>query len=165
MYSGRHESSARFPADAIRYEVVDSLVSILLPSRCLKMTEAASGISRTKILIVDDNRMGLMARKHVLEEIGHEVAIAQNAQDALDLFRKSPFDMVITDLRMPQGSGLDLIRDLRAVTPEVPIVLISGFTEALGLDEQTTGADAVIQKSHSEVPQLLRAVNRLLKKS
>jgi FixJ family two-component response regulator len=66
---------------------------------------------------------------------------------------------------MPQMTGIDLIRDLRAVNPEVPIVLISGFTDALGLDEETTGADAVIQKNHSEVQTLVRTVTRLLNRS
>jgi CheY-like chemotaxis protein len=129
------------------------------------MTEAAAATSRGRILIVDDNRMGLVARKHVLEEVGHEVAIVQNAHEALARFRAEAYDVVVTDFRMPQMNGVDLIRDLRVVNPDVPIVLISGFTDALGLDEETTGADAVIQKSHSEVPQLLRAVSRLLNKS
>lgn len=129
------------------------------------MTEAGAANSRTRILIVDDNREGLIARRHVLHELGNEVAISQSSSDALELFRKEAFDLVITDLRMPSGSGLDLIREMRALRPEVPIVLISGFTDALGLDEETTGADAVIQKSATEIPQLVRAVNRLLRKT
>ena len=129
------------------------------------MTDAATATSRARILIVDDNRMGLIARKHVLEEVGHAVAIAQNAYEALNRFRSEHYDIVVTDFRMPQMSGVDLIRDLRAVNPDVPIVLISGFTDALGLDEETTGADAVIQKSHAEVHHLVRTVSRLLNKA
>ena len=129
------------------------------------MNEAAAASARARILIVDDNRMGLVARKHVLEEVGHEVAIAQSPHEALARFQSEAYDIVVTDFRMPQMSGVDLIRDLRAVNPKVPIVLISGFTDALGLDEETTGADAVIQKSHSEVPQLVRAVSRLLNRT
>ncbi|HZU24661.1 MAG TPA: response regulator [Bryobacteraceae bacterium] len=129
------------------------------------MTEAAAAFSKARILIVDDNRMGLVARKHVLEEVGHEVSIAQSAHDALARFRSEPYDVVVTDFKMPQMTGVDLIRDMRAVNPEVPIVLISGFTDALGLDEETTGADAVIQKSHSEVQTLVRTVTRLLNRA
>ena len=129
------------------------------------MTEAATATFRARILIVDDNRMGLVARKHVLEEVGHEVSIAQNAHEALARFRSEAYDVVVTDFKMPQMTGVDLIRDMRAVNPEVPIVLISGFTDALGLDEETTGADAVIQKSHAEVQTLVRTVTRLLNKA
>ena len=129
------------------------------------MTEASAGNSRTRILIVDDNRQGLIARQHVLRESGHDVAICETAREALDRFQRESFDLVITDFKMPASSGVDLIRDLRSLKPEVPIILISGFSDALGLDEETTGADAVIQKSHTEVQQLLRAVSRLLRKA
>ena len=128
------------------------------------MTQA-SGSPGTRILIVDDNRQGLIARRHVLQELGHEVAICQDMKEALARFQQEPFDMVITDFKMPSGNGVDLIRKVRGLKPEVPIILISGFSDALGLDEETTGADAVIQKSSTEVPQLVRAVNRLLKKA
>lgn len=108
--------------------------------------------------------MGLIARRHVLEESGHEVATVQDPNEALLRFQSERFDLVITDLRMPEVSGLDLIGRMRAIKPDVPLVLISGFIDALGLDEANTGADAVIQKSHAEVHQLVRTVSRLLKK-
>jgi CheY-like chemotaxis protein len=60
--------------------------------------------------------------------------------------------------------GLELIGRLRKQTPDIPIVLISGFVDTLGLNEATTGADSVIQKSANEVTHLVRAVNRLLRK-
>lgn len=129
------------------------------------MTEASAGNSRTRILIVDDNRQGLIARQHVLRESGHDVSISETAREALDRFQRETFDLVITDFKMPASSGVELIQDLRKLKPEVPIILISGFSDALGLDEETTGADAVIQKSHTEVQQLLRAVSRLLRKA
>jgi hypothetical protein len=48
--------------------------------------------------------------------------------------------------------------------PALPIVLLSGFSEALGLAEASTGADVVLQKSANEVTHLIRAVNRLLRR-
>jgi hypothetical protein len=51
---------------------------------------------------------------------------------------------------------------LRKHSPGLPVILISGFVDALGLSEQNTGADVVIQKSHNEVSHLVRAVARLL---
>ena len=128
------------------------------------MTDAAKD-SRNRILIVDDNRMGLVVRKHVLEEAGHEVFIVVNANEALERFGLQDFDLVITDFRMPQLNGIELIQAMRRLKPNVPMVLISGFTDALGLDEGTTGADAVLQKNHTEVSQLVRVVNRLLRKT
>jgi len=60
--------------------------------------------------------------------------------------------------------GLELIVRLRKQQSDILIILVSGFVDTLGLNEATTGADAVIQKSANEVTHLVRAVNRLLRK-
>jgi CheY-like chemotaxis protein len=117
-----------------------------------------------KILLVDDNKLGLSARKSVLEELGHRIATAINGVDALEQFGEGGFDLVVTDYKMPKMDGLELIGKLRKISPEVPVILISGFVDALGLSEETTGADVVIQKSANEVTHLVRSVARLLKK-
>jgi len=116
------------------------------------------------ILLVDDNAGGLAARKSVLEELGHKVLTATSGADALEQFAAHPFDLVVTDYRMPRMDGLELISRLRGQSPSLPIVLLSGFTEALGLAEASTGADVVLQKSANEVSHLVRAVNRLLRR-
>ncbi len=116
------------------------------------------------ILIVDDNEMGLLARKQVLRELGHQVTVVSSATEAIERFTSEPFDLVVTDYKMPDMDGIEIIRRARAHNPEIPIVLISGFTNALGLNETSTGADIVLQKSATEVSQLIRAVNRLLRK-
>jgi CheY-like chemotaxis protein len=85
-------------------------------------------------------------------------------QEALRLFANECFDLVITDYKMPRLNGIEFIQQLRKQQPEVRIILLSGFTESLGLNEQNTGADAVMQKSANEVSHLVNAVNRLLRK-
>src|SRR5437016_3488525 len=127
------------------------------------MKAAASRTNSARILIVDDNNLGLVARRTVLEELGHSVHICSSAQDALEQCGKNRFDVVVTDYKMPKMNGIEFIRELRKHHPAVPVILISGFTDALGLNEATTGADAVIQKSALEVGHLIRAVNRLLR--
>lgn len=119
--------------------------------------------SRARILLVDDNANGLAARKCVLEELGYTVLTSTSGADALDQFAIQPFDLVVTDYKMPRMDGLELISRLRGQAPNLPIVLLSGFSEALGLAEASTGADVVLQKSSNEVSHLVRAVNRLLR--
>jgi len=65
---------------------------------------------------------------------------------------------------MPKMDGLELIVRLRKQRPDIRIVLVSGFVDTLGLNEATTGADGVIQKSANEVTHLVRAVNRLMRR-
>ena len=86
------------------------------------------------------------------------------AAEALELCGKQSFDVVVTDYKMPKMNGVELIGRLRKLHPATSVILISGFTDTLGLDEASTGADIVLQKSNNEVRQLIRAVNRLLRK-
>jgi CheY-like chemotaxis protein len=116
------------------------------------------------ILLVDDNKLGLSARKCVLEELGHTIVTASNGVDALEQYANGKFDLVVTDYKMPRMDGLELIAKLRKTSPDLPVVLISGFVDAMGLSEENTGADVVIQKSANEVSHLVRSVTRLLRK-
>src|SRR5215510_9279762 len=118
--------------------------------------------SATHLLLVDDNQNGLLARKSLLEEQGFVITTATNGEDAFDVFSKGKFDLLITDFRMPKMNGIELIRRVRPLQPELGIILLSGFAEALGLDPKSTGADIVINKGSNEVANLQRSVTRLL---
>jgi CheY-like chemotaxis protein len=117
-----------------------------------------------RILLVDDNALGMAARRSVLLELGHDVLTAGNAAEALELCGEHSFDVVVTDYKMPKMNGVELIGRLRKSHPASAVILISGFTDTLGLNEANTGADIVLQKSNNEVSQLIRSVNRLLRK-
>ena len=129
------------------------------------MASASSRTNPGRILIVDDNSMGLLARRSVLEELGHEVFTSPAPHDALELCGKHRFDIVITDYKMPKMNGVEFISRLRKLHDSIAVILLSGFTDALGLTEETTGADIVLQKSANEVNHLIRAVNRLQRKA
>jgi CheY-like chemotaxis protein len=115
-----------------------------------------------EILLVDDNRQGLIARKSLLQELGYNISTATSGDEALELFSKQNFDVVVTDFKMPRMDGLELIQRIRSAQSGARIILLSGFVEPLGLTEQSTGADVVIVKSAGEVGQLTRSVKRLL---
>ena len=114
------------------------------------------------ILLVDDNRDGVMARRSVLEELGYKVVTAGCGSDALRSVEETSFDLVITDYRMSPIDGLELIAKLRKKDFRNPIILLSGFAESLGLRPENTGADVVIMKSANEVSNLVRHTKRLL---
>jgi CheY-like chemotaxis protein len=129
------------------------------------MTNSSSSTNPCgRILLVDDNSLGLAARRSVLEELGHKVVTSGAPHDALELCGKQRFDVVVTDYKMPKMNGVEFITRLRKQHPTLHVILISGFTDTLGLNENNTGADIVLQKSSHEVGQLIRAVNRLLRK-
>lgn len=122
----------------------------------------ATQLSNATILLVDDNKDGLMVRRSLLEELGFRVEISANAEEALKLVAVSRFDLIVTDYKMPRMSGTELIERIRKIHPEARVILLSGFAEPLGLNEQNTGADSVIAKSVHEPVHLVRTIKRLL---
>lgn len=114
------------------------------------------------VLLVDDNRDGLLVRRALLEELGCTVEVAHNGEEGFELFQASNFDVVVTDYRMPEMNGIELIARIRQINPNARIILLSGLAGLLGLTEESTGADCVIAKSANEAGQLTRAVKRLL---
>jgi CheY-like chemotaxis protein len=127
-------------------------------------TSPSSSSLSGRILLLDDNSLGLSARRSVLEELGHKVMTSGAPLEALELCGRQRFDVVVTDYKMPKMNGVEFITRLRKQHPTMSVILISGFTDTLGLNEANTGADVVIQKSSHEVSHLVRAVNRLLRK-
>ena len=79
-----------------------------------------------RVLILDDEEAMREALRMVLEEDGHEVDEASNGVTGLELFRKRPSEVVVTDLIMPKKDGIETIRDLRREFPMVKIVALSG---------------------------------------
>jgi CheY-like chemotaxis protein len=128
----------------------------------MRHVPAPSLAKAPEILLVDDNRQGLIARKSLLQELGYNISTATSGDEALELFSKQNFDVVVTDFKMPRMDGVELIKRIRSAQTGARIILLSGFVEPLGLTEQSTGADVVIVKSAGEVGQLTRSVKRLL---
>lgn len=119
-----------------------------------------------RLLLIDDNPHGLAARKGILDERGYEVATAHNGGEGLRCFEAAlagePFDLVVTDYRMPDVSGVDVVRRMKSAAPHLPVVMLSGYAERLALTPESTGADAVLAKGPREHRDLVRAVESLL---
>jgi len=114
------------------------------------------------VLLIDDNRDGLLVRRSLLEELGYNVQTATNGEEGLKLFETARFDVVVTDFRMPRMDGKEVIQGIRKLDPNARVILLSAFVDPLGLTEQNTGADAVIAKSSNEPAHLVRSVKRLV---
>ena len=85
--------------------------------------------------------------------------------EGLAMLEGQQFDIVVTDYRMPHMTGVEFVQKLREGRPDMPAILVSGFVDILGLTEENTGCNVVIQKSPNEVTQLVRAVARLVKQA
>jgi len=98
----------------------------------------------------------------ILEGAGYAVETALSGEDAWELFQKTQFDVVVTDFRMGGMNGLQLIALIRGSAPLVRTILLSGFAACLGITAEASGADEVLCKSNTEVPELLRAIRQLV---
>lgn len=128
----------------------------------MRSASARRGVQPPRILLVDDNSDGNSARQSVLEELGYRVFSARCGREALQVLEEQSMDLIITDYRMSPVNGLELIAKIREASRLVPVILLTGFAESLGLTAQNTGADVVIQKNARELPTLLRTADKLL---
>lgn len=113
---------------------------------------------RAKILVVDDEESNLLAMQKILTHEAYQVATAKQAASALTLFRRQAFDLVLTDLRMPGVTGLELLRSIRKENSSVPVVVLTAYgTVADAVEAMKLGAvDFLAKPLRREV--LLRCV-------
>ncbi len=81
------------------------------------------------VLVVDDNRDHSQALAKIFQRAGYRVGTAADGQEALAILTDRPFDLVITDLRMPRMNGLDLLRSIRAMNSHAAVVVLTAFGE------------------------------------
>ncbi|MGE0077421.1 MAG: response regulator [Bacteroidales bacterium] len=79
-----------------------------------------------RVLIVDDDIDYSLSLKEMIEEEGHEVTVTNSPTDALNLENLTPFDIMITDIIMPEMDGLGVIQYVKATHPSTKIIAISG---------------------------------------
>ena len=124
------------------------------------------GHKQPRILLIDDNRHGMVARHDLLESQGFEVKTAASGAAGLRAFDEGEFDVVVTDYKMPKMGGREVLQAIRDRCPHVPVVILSGCIEQLGLKEELSQiADAVLFKGPSELDDLLRTVSKLVKRA
>ncbi len=79
-----------------------------------------------RVLIVDDDVDYSISLKEMIENEGHEVTVANSPNQAINLENKSPYDILITDIIMPEMDGLEVIQYIKATHPSTKIIAISG---------------------------------------
>lgn len=115
-----------------------------------------------RILVVDDEEFVLSAIGGSLERLGYRITAELKSPEALRKFQATPdsFDLVITDQTMPQMSGLELSKAIHDVRPDIPIIVVTGFSPDLnGRSAQSLGLAAILGKpiDFGELTGLMRA--------
>lgn len=122
------------------------------PSLPSPVSSKKSGIAR--VLIVEDEPLILMSNVDMLEELGHVVAEARSAEEALKAMDEGDFEILLTDVGLPGMSGLDLARIVRERWPALKIIFVSGDNAA----RSTSGIEEALQLSKPFSLDALRSV-------
>jgi len=126
--------------------------------RCVPVGPKAVG----KIAVVDDDKTVLDVFRRSLEREGHSVVVFSNPREAVERLQARDFDVLILDIRMPELSGVEVLRLIRQFEAELPVIVCTGFSDlANDLDLVNSRVASLIQKPVH--PDILRAeVARLL---
>ena len=118
----------------------------------------------SKLLIVDDERSLRDVLQMALKKEGYEVALAGGYRDGTQQLETGVFDLVITDIKMNDGSGIDLLRDTRNLSPDIPVILITAFaTTETAIQALKMGAvDYILKDNENFVEELKITVGKSL---
>ena len=118
-----------------------------------------------RILIIDDEPHILMMLKKMMERAGYEIDLASNGKEGIELFQKSPADLVITDIIMPEKEGLETIREMKRIHPRLKIIAMSGGGKISAENYLETarifGATRIIEKPFTQ-GEMIAAVKELI---
>src|SRR6478672_3308799 len=118
----------------------------------------------SKILIVDDEQSYRQLLTLVFQEEGHSVRTGMNGRQALELIAEEPAEIIISDVKMPDMDGIQLLRSLRETQPQIGVVLMTAFASVDTAREAfKLGADDFIQKPF-DVEELKLIVRKTLEK-
>ena len=117
-----------------------------------------------RVLLIDDSPVQLRAREAVLRGAGFEVLIATTAETALALLRSEPLassvGTIVTDHVLPGASGVDFVRQLRALHPRLPVIVITGLPDA---EPEYAGLDIVFRLKPCPPLELIAVVRDSVK--
>ena len=83
-------------------------------------------MSAPHILLIDDEAIALTNLTHVLQREGYQVTACKSGEAGLEALNRTGFDLVLTDLKMPGLDGMEVLREVRMRTPDVPVIMITG---------------------------------------
>jgi DNA-binding NtrC family response regulator len=97
------------------------------PPRC---PGKGSVLRKSTILVADDEELYRRALERILARVGHTVVTARDATEALRVLTQQPVDLVLSDIQMPGINGLELVRQIHEVSPDLPCIVITGYGSA-----------------------------------
>ena len=80
-----------------------------------------------RALVIDDDKVALELLKYQLEREGYETILAERGEEGLGFIRDSEFDIILTDLNLPDISGIEMVRRSKEIAPQTEIIMVTGY--------------------------------------
>ncbi len=119
----------------------------------------------TRILIVDDEKLIRWSMAQALQDVGHVVEQAENAEEALEAVRREVPDLVLLDYKLPDRSGTEILPELRQIAPRMPVIMVTAHASVPGAVEALKGGVCDYIGKPFEINDLLQATARALEAS
>jgi DNA-binding NtrC family response regulator len=103
-------------------------------------------MARAWVLVVDDDVGMVDTLADILSANGHKVGLAYSGPSALDMIRSTPFDVALMDIQMPGLNGVEVLKLMRDVAPEIAVIMMTAFTRHELIEEAKRSAAAVLSK-------------------
>ena len=123
-------------------------------------TTEVSTERQPRILVIDDDRYVRMLLGDLLSAWGYDADVAADGVEGLALFARRTYDMVLTDLAMPNVSGLDVVAGVRDRDPSIAVILFTGFMGELDGEDQRLGV--TVLRKPLDIDGLRRALQDTL---
>lgn len=157
---GRRMDAARERAE--REAVLKTSVNLTIASEAKSLRRAEVPKAKARILAVDDEAVILDSFRKILVLAGFSVDTVQTGPEALLLVRQNDYDFVFTDLKMPEMDGVEVVKSVKHLRPDVDVAVITGFgTIETAVETVAHGAVDYVQKPFTE-EELVAFANRLL---
>ena len=116
------------------------------------------------VLVVDDEERAVSIMKAVLERLGYNVTAMTSSLKAMELFKEDPhqFDLVLTDLIMPQLNGDKLVSEIIEIRPDMPVIITSGFTDTIANDNFKQISNKAFISKPFQPQELAKTVRQVL---
>jgi excisionase family DNA binding protein len=121
-----------------------------------------AGVGRPRVLVVDDEASIRDLFEKTLALHDYDVEVAADGRSALDRLRMYPYDLLITDLKMPGMDGLAVIREAKRLRSDLPVIIITGFsTESAAIDAVNLGVSGYLTKPF-RMPDIIKQAEKAL---
>ncbi len=119
-------------------------------------------MNNKKILVIDDEAIVRVSCERVLKPEGYHVVVTPKGTEAIGMLENEQFDLVLTDLKMPDMDGLEVLKTIKSKWPDMIVIIITGYgTISTAVQAMKLGAYEYIEKPFTP-EDILNAVNKAL---